>query len=663
MPYENIPAELKALRQWVCWRYEQRPKAEKPTKPCYNPLTNTYASVTDPATWVDFATAVSHAHRYDGIGFVFTRADPYAGIDLDATQDPNLWASHSAIYNSILSYSERSPSGEGAHIIVRAKLAGPGRRKHKVELYDCERYLTFTGNVIDNRVSIIDAQPLIDQLYLELGGDDNGGTACQGSERETASDADILARARNAKNGERFNALFAGAWGTAVGDTGGVQYPSQSEADQALVNIIAFYSSNAEQIIRIFRSSALGQRDKARRGDYCARLVRKALDRKMSTEALEAAKMSVAPHLAALAEKLASAPPEVVIRPAVEVESRPVRWLWKGWLAKGKFHLLGGAPGAGKTTLTLALAAALSRGAPWPDGSRPPVGNVLFWTGEDEIEDTINPRLEAMGADMSRIAYIESARGQDGKLRPFNPATDIDALSRAIDRMQTRPDLIIIDPIVAMVGGKANSHNNAETRVALQPIVDFSNRFDCASIGITHFTKGTSGHDPVERMTGSLAFGALARVAMAAIVNKRADEEGEPPRLFIRAKGNNGPDGGGFGYAIKVAHLSPQIETTRIEWLEALDGSAKEIMDEAEREDDKDRKESKIDQAQIWLRDTLVVGKMRAVEVIDKAKEAGISERTLRRARDGRIVITRDANAVSWWENDPSVWATRPRSR
>lgn len=658
MPYDNIPAELKVLRQWCCWRYEQRPKAEKPTKPCYNPLTNNYASVTDPATWVDFATAVSHAHRYDGIGFVFTRADPYAGIDLDATQDPNLWASHNTIYSNIVSYSERSPSGEGAHIIVRAKLSGPGRRRHKVELYDCERYLTFTGDIIDSRVTIIDAQPLIDQLYLELGGSDNGGTANQESERETSSDSDILTRARNAKNGERFSALFEGAWSTAVGDSGGVQYPSQSEADQALVNIIAFYTQNHEQIIRIFRSSALGQRDKARRGDYCARLVRKALDRTTPTETIERLKMCTAPHLAAVNEKLASAPPEVVIRPAVEVESRPVRWLWKGWLAKGKFHLLGGAPGAGKTTLTLALAAALSRGAPWPDGSRPPVGNVLFWTGEDEIEDTINPRLEAMGADMSRIAYIESARGQDGKLRPFNPATDIDALSRAIDRMQTRPDLIIIDPIVAMVGGKANSHNNAETRVALQPIVDFSNRFDCASIGITHFTKGTSGHDPVERMTGSLAFGALARVAMAAIVNKRAEEEGEPPRLFIRAKGNNGPDGGGFGYAIKVAHLSPQIETTRIEWLEALDGSAKEIMDEAEREDDKDGKETKVEVAKTFLATALGAFERPAKDIIEEAKLQGISKRALDRASQDMVDKRKDGNSGAWYW----TWKAAPRN-
>lgn len=454
MPYENIPAELKALRQWCCWRYEQRPKAEKPTKPCYNPLTNAYASVTDPATWVDFATAVSHAHRYDGIGFVFTRADPYAGIDLDATQDPNLWASHNAVYNSIISYSERSPSGEGAHIIVRAKLAGPGRRKYKVELYDCERYLTFTGNVIDNRVTIIDAQPLIDQLYSELGGEDNGGTACQGSEREVASDADILARARNAKNGERFNALFEGAWSTAVGDSGSVQYPSQSEADQALVNIIAFYTQSAEQIIRIFRSSALGQRDKARRGDYCARLVRKALDRKMPTEALEAAKMSAAPHLAALNEKLASTPiPPPLFRPFAEfaAEYTPLRYVVDGIIVRGSLYTLTSRTGAGKTTWLSSLAVAIASADGAIVANKIEGGNVAYMT----FENPDDFRMKIIAASVAHRKGVNELGGLLISDMSIKPEAAIEALAKR----GVEYSLIIIDTLQAAFDGKDFNDN------------------------------------------------------------------------------------------------------------------------------------------------------------------------------------------------------------
>ena len=113
---------------------------------------------------------------------------------------------------------------------------------------------------------------------------------------------------------------------------------------------------------------------------------------------------------------------------AETLEMETIEWLWLHWLALGKLHLIAGAPEAGKTTLALALAAAISAGNYWPDETRARVGNVLIWTSEDDLADTIKPRLVRMGADLSRIKFVYQQRGPDGKTRPFNPATDMMSL-------------------------------------------------------------------------------------------------------------------------------------------------------------------------------------------------------------------------------------------
>jgi len=272
--YNNIPAELRALRQWVNWRYEQR-DGEKPTKIPLNSVTGDKASVTNPMHWNTFEYAVSMVDLCAGIGFVFTKSDPYCGVDIDDYNNPVRASTCADIITKLGSYSELSPSGAGVHVIARAALPNSGRRRNGIEIYDTARFFTFTGAHLDGTPwHIKDAQNAISELY--------GDCARQAdidildfSKPAVLSDHEVYQHAAAAYNGGKFLDLWEGRWQLHYGNH------SQSEADLALVNILAFHSDNADQIARLFRSSALGSRHKARRNDYVYKwLIRKAFDRK-----------------------------------------------------------------------------------------------------------------------------------------------------------------------------------------------------------------------------------------------------------------------------------------------------------------------------------------------------------------------------------------------
>ena len=239
----------------------------------------------------------------------------------------------------------------------------------------------------------------------------------------------------------------------------------------------------------------------------------------------------------------------VVLVQGTSIQPASVSWLWQYWLALGKLHILAGQPGQGKTTIALACASVVSSGGSWPDGSRCASGNVLIWSGEDDPADTLVPRLLAMGSDLSRVHFVDGTR-IEGKKQPFDPARDLAALTTKAESIGD-VRLLIVDPVVSAVAG--DSHRNTEVRRELQPVVDLGVALDCAVLGISHFSKGSSGREPVERVTGSVAFGAVARVVMCAA--KVKGEDGDDRRILARAKSNIGPDQGAFEYSIEQLEL------------------------------------------------------------------------------------------------------------
>jgi putative DNA primase/helicase len=315
-------------------------------------------------------------------------------------------------------------------------------------------------------------------------------------------------------------------------------------------------------------------------------------------------------------------------------------------------HVLGGAPGTGKTTISMSLAATVTTGGRWPDGTQSMAGNVMIWSGEDDPQDTLIPRLALSGADLTRVYFIADIKTGNER-RAFDPARDMESLRRKMVEIGD-VRLLIVDPIVSAITG--DSFKNAEVRRGLQPLADLAASAGCALLGITHFSKGTGGRDPVERLTGSIAFGALARVVLVAAKHQEEGEGGQTVRLLCRAKSNIGPDDGGFEYNLDQAELKthPGIFTSTVVWGTAVDGAARELLAKADATDG-DGEGGTLTDAKRFLFDLLADGPIRAGEIFKDADQAGYSKRSIQRAANAiKIERHKDGMKGGWSWRLPS---------
>lgn len=234
----QIPAELRLYRQWVCHRADKVP---------LNPYTGGFASVTNPAHWSDFDTAVHAAYRNNvGIGFVFNEHSPFCGIDCDKNNDLSR-----RIVSRLNSYTEVSFSGRGTHTIVKGNIPH-GRRRDYVEMYSHGRYFIMTGKVVNN-VPIAERQDVLNILFNEMGGvRTNIGSLNARPANE--SDEIVIQRILKAKNGAKALALANGDASVLMG-----RNRSASEIDLALCNIIVFHTRDPEQVERIWLSTPIAQ--------------------------------------------------------------------------------------------------------------------------------------------------------------------------------------------------------------------------------------------------------------------------------------------------------------------------------------------------------------------------------------------------------------------
>ena len=264
--YENnIPLLLKNKNCWVCWKAIWNDDKGKNDKKPVDAKTGNYAKSNDPKTWCSFEQAVEYCkkHNLSGIGFMFS-GDGILGVDIDHCRDPETGVMSDEardIIHTLDSYTEFSQSGDGIHIICHGKLPEGRRRKGNVETYEVGRFFVMTGNVYDDGHCDIESRTeelaIIHSKYLENKNSKKSNPTATPVSPPTVSqmsEDEIIDKACNAKNGYLFKSLMDGTW---VGD-----YKSQSEADLAICNILAFWTGKDERMIdSIVRRSSI-YRDK-----------------------------------------------------------------------------------------------------------------------------------------------------------------------------------------------------------------------------------------------------------------------------------------------------------------------------------------------------------------------------------------------------------------
>jgi hypothetical protein len=311
-----------------------------------------------------------------------------------------------------------------------------------------------------------------------------------------------------------------------------------------------------------------------------------------------------------------------------DVPREDVRWLAPGRVPLGKITALVGLPGQGKTTLTLDLAAAVTRGASWLGGAATdPAGSVLV-NLEDGRGDTLRPRLEAAGADLARVLVLQEIGD-----RPFTIPDDLELLERSCRRMAAR--LVILDPLMAALSGRVDSHRDADIRRALAPLAAMAERTGAACVVVLHLNKN-SGSDPLFRIGGSIGLVGAARAVF--LVGSDADDE--TVRVLAPLKTNLCAPPAAVQF--KIDHVG---DVARVRWLRETSHTAAALLAGPAGTEDRDR----LAEAKAFLRQVLADGPVPARDVLHQAELAGIGRKTLERGKSALRILPRKAGFKDGW--------------
>jgi len=307
---------------------------------------------------------------------------------------------------------------------------------------------------------------------------------------------------------------------------------------------------------------------------------------------------------------------EPIAADTTAVES--VRWLWPNILPRGTLVVLDGDPECGKSMLTVDIAARLSRGADWPDGSPGgPPGTTILFAAEDLRKRVVRPRLLAAGADATRVFVFGCP---DCPEPPPTLPRDLPELTALIELV--RPDLLIFDPLPNFLGGGLSA---LLVRSVLAKLVELAARFDVTIVMVRHLTK-KRGLKALYRGLGSIGIVGAARAGLLA-----ARDPADADRFVLTtAKSNLVPHPIALGYRVVSGSCAAVIE-----WLGPSDVTAEDAAEGVKQEP------GGVLHAQQWLARVLSTGEVLVCEVLRQAKEAGINERTLRRAKEGLRVQSR----------------------
>jgi DNA polymerase len=345
-------------------------------------------------------------------------------------------------------------------------------------------------------------------------------------------------------------------------------------------------------------------------------------------------------------------PPQLRSKLASQYEMEAVEWLWKYRIAKGALNVLSGLPDKGKGLTWCDIVARITTGNTWPAGEGcAPKGNAIVLSPEDNIKNTIVPRLTAAGANLDRIAIVEMMSNPDGSERLFNLVTDLPALKAKIEEIGDVA-VIVIDPVAAHLGvGKVAPGSETDVRGVLTPLAKLAEEKQIAILAVMHFNKKVEVTNALLRIANSIAYAAIARSVYAAL----DDPENEDGFLFVKVKANLAPkDLPALRYTTNARHvgfdtrLNKPIEGAFIVWGEQVRTTALDAMEAiAGGTRGNARKE-----AEDFLLSRLAGGPVLADEIYAEAKAHCITTATLKRAKKDlriRSVKAQDCITGSWY--------------
>ncbi len=296
-----------------------------------------------------------------------------------------------------------------------------------------------------------------------------------------------------------------------------------------------------------------------------------------------------------------------------------VEWLWAGRIPLGKITMLEGDPGTGKSTLTLEIAARVSKGEALPGGEPNEPRGVVLWTAEDDLADTVAPRLAAAGADMSRIGSREFVTGERWECRP--PTLDDEEALRA-DIVRVDAALVVIDPLVAFIPSGTNIYNDLEVRQVLARLAKLAEGMGVAVVLVRHLHKRARGN-PIYAGGGSIGFAGAARSVL--LCAKDPDDATGKRRVLAWSKGNLSEEAPALAF-----RLETEDKVGRVVWDGETHHSAAWLLWGANH-----LQPAPGDAAREFLSGFLAHGSQPSLDVLAAAAAAGISEGTLRRAAKG----------------------------
>ena len=330
----------------------------------------------------------------------------------------------------------------------------------------------------------------------------------------------------------------------------------------------------------------------------------------------------------------------VVLTPASQFSPKAVEWLWDGRIPAGGVSLLAGKGGLGKSTLILGVAALLSRGDLDGRHQGEPAA-VLYATREDAWPQVVVPRLMGARADLDRVMDIAIDNSQAGFVENMSVPEDLNLLADGVEESEAR--LLVIDPLVAFLSDKVDSHRDHQIRRALGPLHRLAEQHDLAVVGVVHLNKRES-RSAADRINGSVGFYNAARSVL--LLTEAGDDD---IRLLTHPKSNLAKPAVTLRYRIEGAEVRADdrlIKTSRA----VLVGEAPEVgpgeglATLAEAED-----RSALGEACRFLEAELVEGPVLSTDLDASAKREGISSRTLRRAKDDlRVRSKKDGPNATW---------------